>query len=519
MNCLRRLVLISVALVFVLGSHLAVAGPHKDRCVIMVTIDGLANFYIDEPESDVPVMRKLAADGARAEGGMIACFPTNTWPTHTTLATGASPARHGVVGNRYFDRATAKSVPLILDRKFNKDETVQTPTIYDAAHRAGLKTAAVCWPASREAKGLDWTVPDMFEADAWPNFGTRSWLEELRQAGLPIEKQNAWCTMPGGGVPRDWLYTRMVRHVLQKHAPNLILLHLVEPDHVEHAHGPRSAEAYWIASYADDRIRDLVEAIQASPMAGKTTLFVLSDHGFFPVNHEIRPNVVLRKLGLIQGSGKEEKRTAYCMAEGGACGVYIMDPPRRDQIARQLRVELAKLEGVQAVFGAEEFARIGQPTPEQNRGAPICGWRPNASTRFPSPPAAISRRSNIPRPPARTASFPTSRTCSPCALSAVRDSNLGRSSARSGRSTSRRRSPAFSASTCPRPKESPSNDSWPIDDRRRDSYPIPAFLWGFAMPICRLAALIFLLTYTGPRGTCDTGAPHQRPSKDTQSKD
>ena len=364
--------LLALAVVLAWGCSAVAAGPHKDRCVIMVTIDGLANFYIDDPKSDVPVMRKLAAQGARAEGGVIATFPTVTWPTHTTLATGAAPARHGVVGNNYFDRATAKSVPLILDRILNKDQTVQIPTIYDAAHQAGLKTAAVCWPASREAKSLDWTVPDMSEADAWPNYGTQSWLEELRQAGLPVGKQNAWCTMPGGGVPRDWLYTRMVRQVLQKHAPNLILLHLVEPDHVEHEHGPRSAEAYWIASYADDRIRDLVEAIAASPMAGKTTLFVLSDHGFFPVNYEIRPNVVLRKLGLIQGSGNTEKRTAYCMAEGGACAVYIMDQGRRDQIVQQLRAQLGKLEGVQKVFDTSEFAQIGQPTPQQNpRGADL----------------------------------------------------------------------------------------------------------------------------------------------------
>jgi len=164
----------------------------------------------------------------------------------------------------------------------------------------------------------------------------------------------------------------MVRHVLQNHSPNLILLHLVEPDHVEHAHGPRSAEAYWIASYSDDRIRDLVEAIEASPVAGKTTLFILSDHGFFPVNHVIQPNVVLRKLGLIQGSGKAEKRTAYCTAEGGACGVYIIDQSRRDRIAEQLRTELAKLKGVQAVFGSDDFARIGQPTPQQDpRGADL----------------------------------------------------------------------------------------------------------------------------------------------------
>ena len=171
---------------------------------------------------------------------------------------------------------------------------------------------------------------------------------------------------------RDWLYTRMVRQVLQKHDPNLILLHLVEPDHVEHAHGPRSPEAYWVASYSDDRVRELVEAIDASPMAGKTTLFVVSDHGFFPVNYEIRPNVVLRKLGLIQGTGNAEKRTAYCMAEGGACAVYITDASRREEISRQLHAELGKLDGIQAVFGTEEFARIGQPTPEQNpRGADL----------------------------------------------------------------------------------------------------------------------------------------------------
>ncbi len=372
MNRLRWLVLLPVVIVLVLGNRPAAAEPQNDRCVIMVTIDGLANFYIDDPKSDVPVMRKLAAGGARAEGGMIAAFPTVTWPTHTTLATGSSPSRHGVVGNNYFDRATGETVPLILDRILNKDQTVQTPTVYDAARRAGLKTAAVCWPASREAKSLDWTVPDMFEADAWPKYGTQSWLDELRQAGWPVDKQNAWCNTPGGGVARDWLYTRMVRQVLQKHAPNLILLHLVEPDHVQHAHGPRSDEAYWIASYSDDRMRDLVEAVEASPMAGKTTLFILSDHGFFPVNYEIRPNVVLRKLGLIEGSGKTEKRTAYCMAEGGACGVYIVDEARRDQIAQQLRSELGKLEGIQAVFDSSEFAKIGQPTPQQNsRGADL----------------------------------------------------------------------------------------------------------------------------------------------------
>ncbi len=229
MNRLRRLLFILVALVSALGNRPAEAEPRQDRCVIMVTIDGLANFHIDDPKSDVPVMRKLAAEGARAEGGMIAAFPTVTWPTHTTLATGATPARHGVVGNSYFDRATGKTVPLILDRIFNKDQTVQTPTIYDAAHQAGLKTAAVCWPASREAASLDWTVPDMFEADAWPKYGTRAWLDELRPGG--VAGGQAECLVLDARQRRAGLALHaMVRQVLRKHSPNLVLLHLVEPD-------------------------------------------------------------------------------------------------------------------------------------------------------------------------------------------------------------------------------------------------------------------------------------------------
>ena len=51
MNRLEHLVFISMALVFVFGNRPAEAEPHQDRCVIMVTIDGLANFYIDDPSS------------------------------------------------------------------------------------------------------------------------------------------------------------------------------------------------------------------------------------------------------------------------------------------------------------------------------------------------------------------------------------------------------------------------------------------------------------------------------------
>jgi hypothetical protein len=79
-------------------------------------------------------------------------------------------------------------VPLIPDPIFNKDEIVKTPTIYDAAKAAGLTTAGVIWPASRGAKTLDWTVPDVFEQELFEKYSTPSLLEEARAARHPRRK-------------------------------------------------------------------------------------------------------------------------------------------------------------------------------------------------------------------------------------------------------------------------------------------------------------------------------------------
>src|ERR1041385_8126053 len=76
----------------------------SDRIVVMISVDGLAADYLDDPKAEMPTIRQLAAEGARASS-MKAVTPTVTWPNHTTLVTGVMPARHGVVGNNYFDRA------------------------------------------------------------------------------------------------------------------------------------------------------------------------------------------------------------------------------------------------------------------------------------------------------------------------------------------------------------------------------------------------------------------------------
>src|SRR4051812_42894690 len=181
----RTLVLLILAGFFLssLGCRAAFAATtfDPDRIVVLISVDGLAGYYLDDPKADIPTLRQLMAEGARAES-MKAVSPTVTWPNHTTIVTGVYPAKHGVVGNNYYDRATEKRVVLISDPVYDKEQIVKAETIYDAAHAAGLKTAGIRWPATRNAKTLDWAFPDVAEFGLMRKYTTPALKAEMTEA-------------------------------------------------------------------------------------------------------------------------------------------------------------------------------------------------------------------------------------------------------------------------------------------------------------------------------------------------
>jgi predicted AlkP superfamily pyrophosphatase or phosphodiesterase len=316
----------------------------------------------------MPTIRQLAGEGARAEK-MKCSMPTVTWPNHTTLVSGVNPGRHGVIGNAYLDRAKGTSVSLIPDPIFNKEEIVKTPTIYDIAKAAGLKTAAIIWPASRGAQTLDWTVPDVFTDELFQKYGTPSLLAEFKSAGIPYEKQGAWCK-GGQGQDRDRMYAQMLDYVIRTHRPNLALLHLVEVDHVEHAHGPQSPEAYAAVKFADERVREVWNELQKS-FPGKATLIVSADHGFFPYQQQIQTNVVLRKEGLLTAEGtKITGGQARSVGQGGSTFIYLLDPQNRDALAAKLAAKFKEVEGVALVITPNDYAHYGMIDPQKDARMP-----------------------------------------------------------------------------------------------------------------------------------------------------
>jgi len=85
----------------------------------------------------LPHVRALAARGTQATG-LRPTLPSVTWPCHTTLVTGVSPARYGVLGNHVLDRRNGELVSHYRDRT---DAVVRVVTLWDRAAVAGLRTA------------------------------------------------------------------------------------------------------------------------------------------------------------------------------------------------------------------------------------------------------------------------------------------------------------------------------------------------------------------------------------------
>jgi predicted AlkP superfamily pyrophosphatase or phosphodiesterase len=273
-----------------------------------------------------------------------------------------------VVGNNYFDRAAGKRVVLIADPVYDKEQIVKVPTIYDVAKQAGMTTAAIRWPASRNAPTLDWTLPDVKTKELLNKCSTPALIEQSRKAGCwvgdvditDIAKVDATCT-------------KMFDLILRDYRPRLALLHLTDVDHTQHAKGPRSPEAYEAIKTADEQVGQVWAAMKRE-FPGKATLIVTSDHGFSPIQRAILPNVILRKAGLVKTSVTTVVGgSIQVVPQGGCAMLYIVDQPtpaERDEIVERVRAAFKDVPGVAKVVDPSHLKDYGVADPQDDPHAP-----------------------------------------------------------------------------------------------------------------------------------------------------
>ncbi len=336
------------------AQNLAAKSSPSARHVLVISVDGLgASWYMDPPANiRIPNLQRLKSEGSYAEG-VEGVYPSVTYPSHTTLVTGRVPREHGVYSN-LSSRVAGKNP---RDWFWNAS-AIKVPTLWDEGQQHGLTSGAVFWPVTVGAR-ITWNIPEVWDP-AKGMTGDPLYIAKFATPGLLFEA-GLELGPPKAGEDDDVTRTRLAAFVLKKKKPNLLLLHLAALDEAEHRHGPRSAEAIATLESSDARIGELLAAVKEAGLGDSTDVFIVSDHGFLPVEREINPNVLLAKAGLLQvdANGKITGGKIATLATGGAFFIYW---PDSQNLQREVEAALKPLrdEGVLwAVLGRTALAELG----------------------------------------------------------------------------------------------------------------------------------------------------------------
>ena len=354
---MRRTLSITVVLLATLCAVFAQQPPAPTgNHVIIITLDGFPGWALEDPYLPVPNLRRLAANGALA-AGMRPVNPTVTWPNHTSLVTGVTPAKHGVLFNGTLVRDPG--FPPRVEPWRDKKDMVHVPTLYDAAHDRGMTAAQVDWVAILNASSIDWEFPERPERPE-----TKPAIVREMVNGMAVSQKDVDGFASQNIVWRDDVWTDAATHILRTHRPNLLLFHLLALDSMQHRYGPRTPAAMVTMARLDSQVGRILKGVEDAGIAASTTLFAVSDHGFRAVQKQVLPNVALRDAGLITVEGGKITATkAYVVSEGGSAFVYVTAPDADGDLLRRARQAISRLEGIDTIIEPAQYASLGLPQP------------------------------------------------------------------------------------------------------------------------------------------------------------
>lgn len=333
-----------------LGTKTARPGFHR---LVVVSVDGLRSDLLLRPDDfklKIPTLRKLIAAGASAEA-VESVFPSTTYPAHATLVTGVPPRVHGIYSHLDSRDPTASARPWHWFAR-----ALKVPTLWDAARKAGLKTACIGWPVSAGG-AIDYNIPEIWDPLAHDPYRDLEPAIRNSTPGLYEEVKESLQLLPPNAT-HDSLRTNSALSVWQKHRPDLLLIHLVVYDDSAHHFGPTSAQSLAALERADNEVARIRKAV-----GKQATFVVLSDHGFIPVEIEVAPQIALEREGLLgrNGAGALKLKKLGAISAGGSFAVYWLKPPtpRERQALRRAINRVRGTGAVAAILDSKKLRLMG----------------------------------------------------------------------------------------------------------------------------------------------------------------
>ena len=292
------------------------------RHVILITIDGMRPEFYEDPSWPAPNLQHLMQEGAYAVR-LRPVFPTVTLPNHTSMITGALPARHGVYFNAPF-------TPLKNTPAWNfYANIIKLPTLFDKIHEEKLLTAAIDWPVTVGSPSIDYNFPDYWGFDDKTD-NIALIRAGVHPAGLWDELEtNALGKVPSEEINSDhYLRTdenagRIAAYLIMRYKPAFTAFHITETDHAQHDQGRESYAIRTAVAAADRAIGDVLEAVELAGIKDSTTIIIAGDHGFSDIHSAIFPNVWLAKAGIFHPNNPHWR--AKFQSASGSAFLYLED--------------------------------------------------------------------------------------------------------------------------------------------------------------------------------------------------
>ena len=355
-----KLLILFISALYFLG-NVGKTDETIENHVIIISIDGFPADLLWDQKAPIPNIRSLAREGTWATG-IRPSNPSLTWPNHTSMVTGVHPEIHQLLYNGKLERTYGR-LPVRVNSRKDKTELVEVPTLYDIAFKAGLTTAEVNWPATRNAETLHDSFPDT--PDAVGNM-TLDLQWDIYEAGI-LDDMTNFALWNHSSPGRDMVWLQTAQFIIENRMPNLLLLHLLNVDSIHHRYGLNTEPAFTALALADYQVGELLESLDRIGKREQTTIFITSDHGFTSTRNTILPNNILRDAGLLEvdednmiTGGK-----AQAVTNGGFAMVYLDDPA--DEETRQKVIELfTDFEGIYKVLLPKDYWKYGLPHPDDS---------------------------------------------------------------------------------------------------------------------------------------------------------
>lgn len=283
--------LLAAALLAAFAASDASAQP---RTVVVLLFDGLA------PEAvrawSTPALDRMRREGAATEH-FVPPFPTTSLPAQATISTGCSPARHGIVGDRFLDPERGA-----FEADLDADWLAGCEHLHQAAQRQGVVAAAWAWIGARsKTRGAQARVVGR---------------DEPRCRGNLLESSDAF---RGDAVVQALLQQPEVR-------PRLLLASFCGPALALQQEGVASEAARRAVEQSDSIVERVLVTVSRLDDRDHVTVLVAADHGMSDVRSLVNLRRVLGRRGI----------EARALSSGAMSFLYLDDPARADEAARAL---------------------------------------------------------------------------------------------------------------------------------------------------------------------------------------